>query len=217
MTEVTSISAEPRDRAGKGAARATRRAGRIPAVIYGEKQEPVLISLEPRGFVKEYQRSGFFAKLVDITVDGKTHRTLPRDVQVHPVTDQPIHVDFMRVGAHTRITVGVPVQFVNQEKAPGIKRGGLLNIVRHEIELLCSADNIPDHILVDLEGYEIGDTIHASKIKLPEGTRATITDRDFTIASIAAPSAVREESVAAAAAAGTEPAAAPAAETKAGT
>jgi large subunit ribosomal protein L25 len=220
MTEVTSLSAEPRDRAGKGAARATRRAGRIPAVIYGEKQEPVLISLEPRSFVKEYHRAGFFAKLVDITVDGKTHRTLPRDVQVHPVTDQPIHADFMRVGAQTRITVAVPVQFVNHDKAPGIKRGGLLNVVRHEIDMVCSADNIPDHITVDLEGFDIGDSIHVSQIKLPEGARPTITDRDFTVASIAAPSAVREESVAAAAAAaaggGEVAAATPAAETKAG-
>jgi large subunit ribosomal protein L25 len=200
MTEVNSIGAEPRDRAGKGAARQTRREGRIPAVIYGDKQEPVMISLEPRSFTKEFHRPGFFAKLLDITVDGKTHRTLPRDVQVHPVSEHPLHADFMRVGADTRITVGIPVRFINQERAPGIKRGGLLNVVRHEIELVCRADNIPDHIDVDLDGLEIGDSIHISAVTIPEGTRLTI-ERNFTIASIAPPSAVREEAQAAAAAA----------------
>jgi large subunit ribosomal protein L25 len=203
MTDVVNLAAEARDRAGKGAARATRRDGRVPAVIYGDKKEPLLISLEPRALVRELHRPGFFAKLVDVTVGGETHRTLPRDVQLHPVTDMPLHVDFMRVGAHTRITVEIPVRFVDQEKSPGLKRGGLLNIVRHEIEMLCSADNIPDHIDVSLEGREIGDSIHISAVKLPEGARPTIADRDFTIATLAAPSAVREEAAAAAAAAAT--------------
>lgn len=193
MTEIIALAAERRDRAGKGAARATRRAGRIPAVIYGDGKEPVLISLEPRSFSKVLHREGFFAKLLDITVDGETHRTLPRDVQLHPVTDAPLHVDFMRVSGKTKITVGVPVRFVNHEKAPGLKRGGILNVVRHDLELICTADNIPDNITVDLEGYDIGDTIHFSSVTLPEGTRPVISDRDFTIASIAAPSAVREE------------------------
>jgi large subunit ribosomal protein L25 len=175
----------------------------VPAVIYGDKKEPLLISLEPRALVRELHRPGFFAKLVDVTIGGETHRTLPRDVQLHPVTDMPLHVDFMRVGAHTRITVEIPVRFVDQEKSPGLKRGGLLNIVRHEIEMLCSADNIPDHIDVSLEGREIGDSIHISAVKLPEGARPTIADRDFTIATLAAPSAVREEAAAAAAAAAT--------------
>src|SRR5689334_4772990 len=137
MTEIITLSAERRDRAGKGAARATRRAGRVPAVIYGDKKEPLLISLEPRALSRELQKPGFFAKLLNLTVDGETVRTLPRDVQVHPVSDAPLHVDFMRVGASTKITVAVPVQFVNQDKSPGLKRGGSLNIVRHEIELVC--------------------------------------------------------------------------------
>jgi large subunit ribosomal protein L25 len=207
MTEIIALAAERRDRAGKGAARATRRAGRIPAVIYGDGKEPVLISLEPRSFSKVLHREGFFAKLLDITVDGETHRTLPRDVQLHPVTDAPLHVDFMRVSGKTKITVGVPVRFVNHEKAPGLKRGGILNVVRHDLELICTADNIPDNITVDLEGYDIGDTIHFSSVTLPEGTRPVISDRDFTIASIAAPSAVREEAREAAAASAEAPAA----------
>ncbi|MBX6368775.1 MAG: 50S ribosomal protein L25/general stress protein Ctc [Rhodospirillales bacterium] len=207
MTEIIALAAERRDRAGKGAARATRRAGRIPAVIYGDGKEPILISLEPRSFSKVLHREGFFAKLLDITIDGETHRTLPRDVQLHPVSDAPLHADFMRVSAKTRITVGVPVHFINHEKAPGLKRGGILNIVRHDLELICTADNIPDAITVDLEGYDIGDSIHISAVTLPEGTRSAITDRDFTIASIAAPSAVREEAREAAAASAEAPAA----------
>jgi large subunit ribosomal protein L25 len=203
MTDIIARAAEPRDRAGKGAARATRRLGRVPAVIYGDKKEPVLVSLEPRALLKEVRKPGFFAKLLDITVNGTTHRTLPRDVQLHPVSDLPIHADFMRVGPNTRITVDVPVHFINQDKAPGLKRGGLLNVVRHEIELLCSADNIPERLVIDLDGLDIGDSVHISAVKLPEGTRPTIGDRDFTVASIAAPTVVREESQAAAAASAT--------------
>jgi large subunit ribosomal protein L25 len=204
MTDVVNLAAEARDRAGKGAARATRRAGRVPAVIYGDRKEPLLVSLEPRALVRELHKPGFFAKLVDVTVGGETHRTLPRDVQLHPVSDMPLHVDFMRVGADTRITVEIPVRFVDQEKSSGLKRGGLLNIVRHEIEMVCSADNIPDHIDISLEGREIGDSIHISAVKLPEGVRPVIADRDFTVATLVAPSAVREEAAAAAAAAATE-------------
>jgi large subunit ribosomal protein L25 len=202
MTQIITLSAERRDRAGKGAARATRRAGRVPAVIYGDKKEPLLISLEPRSLVRELQKPGFFAKLLDLTVDGETYRTLPRDVQVHPVSDAPLHVDFMRVGASTKITVAVPVQFINQDKSPGLKRGGSLNIVRHEIELVCAADNIPDRIVVDLNGVDINESIHISAVKLPEGTHPTITDRDFTVASVAPPTVVREEAAQATSAAG---------------
>src|SRR6185437_2671403 len=209
MADILTISAEPRDRAGKGAARATRRAGRIPGVIYGDKKDPLLVSLEPREFGKVLRREGFFAKLLDVTVDGATHRTLPRDVQLDPVSDAPLHVDFMRVGPQTRVTVGIPVHFVNNEKAPGLKRGGILNIVRHEIELVCRADSIPDHIAVDLDGYDIGESVHISAVKLPEGAKPTI-ERDFTIASIAAPTVVREEQAAAAAAAATTEGEAPA-------
>lgn len=200
MADIVTIRAEARDRAGKGAARATRRAGRVPGVIYGEKQPPVLISVDPRDITAQMHKQGFFARLVNIELDGAAHRVLPRDVQLHPVTDKPEHVDFMRVGAHTQITVAIPVVFANQERSPGIRRGGILNVVRHEIELVCSVDNIPDRITVDIEGLDIGDTVHISRVTLPQGTKAAIS-RDFTVASIAAPTAVREEQAAAAAAA----------------
>jgi large subunit ribosomal protein L25 len=208
MAEIATIRAETRERAGKGAARATRRAGRVPAVIYGDKKEPVLVSLDPREFDRVLRKPGFFAKLLDVTLDGATHRTLPRDVQLHPVNEQALHVDFMRVGANTRVTVAVPVRFVNQDKAPGIKRGGIVNVVRHEIDLVCRADNIPEFLTVDLEGIDIGDSVHINQVKLPEGTVSAISGRDYTIASIAAPTVVREEQAAAAAAAAVAAAAA---------
>jgi len=213
MPEITTLSAEPRARAGKGATRATRRAGRVPGIIYGDNKEPVLISLEPRELSRALASRSFLATLVDVKVDGAVHRTLPRDVQYHPATDAPLHVDFMRVGSHARVTVTVPVVFINPEMSPGIRRGGILNIVRHGIELDCPVDAIPDQLIVELNGLEIGDSIHNSRVIVPEGCRPTITERDFTIASVAASSAVREEAAAAAAAppAPEEPAAAPAA------
>jgi large subunit ribosomal protein L25 len=198
MPEITVLSAEPRAGAGKGAARATRRSGRIPGIIYGDKKEPVLISLEPRELSRALANRGFFATLVDIKLDGTVHRTLPREVQRHPATDAPLHVDFMRVGGHTRVTVTVPVVFNNPEMSPGIRRGGILNIVRHGIELSCPVDKIPDQLVVELNGLEIGDSIHISRVIIPEDCHPTITERDFTIASIAASSAVREEAAAAA-------------------
>ena len=213
MPEITTLSAEPRARAGKGATRAARRAGRVPGIIYGDNKEPVLISLEPRELSRALASRSFLATLVDVKVDGAVHRTLPRDVQYHPATDAPLHVDFMRVGSHARVTVTVPVVFINPEMSPGIRRGGILNIVRHGIELDCPVDAIPDQLIVELNGLEIGDSIHISRVIVPEGCRPTITERDFTIASVAASSAVREEAAAAAAAppAPEEPAAAPAA------
>jgi large subunit ribosomal protein L25 len=198
MPEITTLSAEPRARAGKGAARAARRMGRIPGIIYGDSKEPVLISLEPRELSRALANRGFFATLVDLAVDGVVHRTLPRDVQYHPATDKPLHIDFMRVGGHTQVTVTVPVVFANPEMSPGIRRGGILNIVRHGIELSCPVDRIPDQLVVDLSGLEIGDSLHISRVTIPEGCRPTITERDFTIASIAASSAVREEAATAA-------------------
>jgi len=204
MPEIASLSAELRDRAGKGAARATRRLGRVPAIIYGDRRDPVLISLEPRELSRALARPGFFATLVDVQVDGTAHRSLPRDIQYHPVTDTPLHVDFMRVGAGARITVSIPVAFVNQERSPGLRRGGILNVVRHGIDMVCEVENIPDRLVVDLTGLDIGDSIHISAVTLPEGARPTITDRDFTIASIAASSAVREEAAASASGAAAE-------------
>jgi large subunit ribosomal protein L25 len=200
MPEITTLSAELRASAGKGAARATRRSGRVPGIIYGDSKEPVLISLERRELSRALANRSFFVTLVDVKIDGTTHRALPREVQHHPATDAPLHIDFMRVGGDTQVTVTVPVVFINPEMSPGIRRGGILNIVRHGIELSCPVDKIPEQLVVELNGLEIGDSIHISRVIIPEGCRPTISERDFTIASIAASSAVREEAAAAAAA-----------------
>lgn len=193
MSEATVLAAEVRERAGKGVARQTRRAGRIPAVIYGNKEKPVTISLDRLKFERILRTPGFFTHLFDVKVGESSYHVLPRDVQFDPVTDVPIHVDFLRVSKEARVTVAVPVEFVNAEKSPGLKRGGMLNIVRHEIEVECGAEEIPEHITVDLEGYDLGDSIHISSVKLPAGVAPTITDRDFTVATIASPSAVKSE------------------------
>jgi large subunit ribosomal protein L25 len=188
MAEVHSLTAERRERAGKGGARATRRAGRIPAIVYGDGQDPAMLSVDPRALSLALHKAGFFATLFDLKIDGETTRVLPRGVQLDPVSDKPIHVDFMRVSAGSRVHVQVPVVFRNDVASPGLKRGGVLNIVRHEIEVVCAPDLIPQELVVDLTGLEIGDSVHISAIALPEGVRPTITDRDFTVATIAAPS-----------------------------
>lgn len=193
MTKIIPLGAEKRERAGKGTARQTRRDGRIPAVIYGGKQAPVSISLEKFEFNRVLHQPGFFTHLYDVTVDGTAHRVLPRDVQFHPVTDFPLHVDFLRVTSDTRVVVHVPVEFVNQDKSPGLKRGAVLNVVRHELDLEVPADNIPEHITISCEGFDVGDSIHISAVQLPEGVRSTITDRDFTIATLVAPSGLKSE------------------------
>lgn len=187
MTQIIALAATARDRAGKGTARATRRAGSIPAVIYGNKEKPVMIALDTTKFTREIHRPGFFTHLFDITVDGVTHRVLPRDVQLDPVYDRPLHADFLRVSDTTEITLKVPVEFTNVETCPGIKKGGVLNVVRHDIEVFAKAGDLPEKIVVDLAGFEVGASVHISSVKLPEGVRPTITDRDFTVATIAAP------------------------------
>jgi large subunit ribosomal protein L25 len=198
MPETTTLSAERRVLAGKGAARAARRAGRVPGIIYGGDQEPLPISLEPRELSRVLARRGFLATVVEVNVDGAVHRSLPRDVQYHPVSDAPLHVDFMRVGANSQVTVTVPVVFVNPEMSIGLRRGGILNIVSHGIAVICRVDDIPEKLVVDLNGLDIGDSVHISAVEFPPGSRPAITDPAFTIASIAASSAVREEAAAAA-------------------
>lgn len=220
MADVMSLPARARDRAGKGAARSTRRAGLVPGVVYGNKESPLLIAMEPRHLVPQVSKNGFFTRIFELDIDGKKQRVLPRDVQFHPVTDRPEHVDFLRVSASTRVTVSVPVRITNEAAAPGIKKGGVVNIVRHTVDLVCQADKIPPAIVIDLTGKEIGDSIHISHIPLPEGVVPAIRDRDFTIATVAAPTVQTEEApvaaAAAAAAAPAEGAAAPAADAKAG-
>ena len=193
MAEISIIAAQRRERAGKGPARAARRAGRVPGVIYGSKKDPSMVTLDPRELDRELQTGAFLATIYDVQIDRDKERVLPRDVQFDPVTDRPIHVDFLRVSATSSVTVQVPVNFLNEEESPGLKRGGLLNVVRHEIEMNCRADAIPSSIDIDLAGLDIGDSVHISMISLPDGVAPTITDRVFTIATIAAPTVVQEE------------------------
>jgi large subunit ribosomal protein L25 len=192
MATAHKLNAELRDRAGKGAARAVRRAGRVPGVIYGNKQEPVLISVNPVDLMKEIQQPGFFSHVYEVQVGSDSYKVLARDLQVHPINDLPTHVDFMRFSAKTRLAVEVYVEFINEDTCPGLKEGGVLNVVRHEVELRCSPDSIPESLIADLAGLEIGDSVHISNITLPENVDLTITDRDFTIATIAAPTVYTE-------------------------
>ena len=195
MADIQTIAAASRDRGGKGTARAARRAGKVPAVIYGNNEEPILITIDRIKLEQEINKSGFLIRLLDVEVDDKKHRVLPRDTQFHPVTDRPMHVDFLRYSAERKLTVEVPVRFLNEDDSPGLKTGGVINIVRHAVEVSCVADSIPKNFEIDLAGLEIGDSIHASALSLSEGVELTITDRDFTIATIAAPTvmAVEEE------------------------
>ena len=190
MSDALTLPAEARERAGKGASRALRREGRVPAVIYGEKKTPELIHVSYKEVFALYQTGTFMSHVLDVEIGGKKERVIPRDVQFEPVRDFIIHVDFLRLGKNATIVVDVPVHFHNHEASPGIKGGGVLNIVRHEIELSCPADAIPEQIDIDLKGCEMGDSIHISAVKLPGNVTPTITDRDFTIATIAAPAAV---------------------------
>jgi large subunit ribosomal protein L25 len=193
MSEQLTLSAASRERAGKGASRALRNEGRVPAVIYGGNQEPTTIHVEEKALVKALMTGHFFSSVIAVDLDGKAHTTLAKDVAFHPITDRPLHVDFYRVSKDTKVTVEVPVAFVNEAASPGLKRGGVLNIVRHEVELACDASHIPEELVIDLTGFDVGESIHISSVKLPEGTAPTITDRDFTIATIAAPSALKSK------------------------
>ena len=192
MAVVETVPASHRDGAGKGSARQARRDGQVPAVIYGNKEEPIMLTLERRLLIKELDNPQFFIQLVDIEIDGTKHRVLPRDVQFHPVSDTPMHVDFLRFDPKRKITAAVPVVFEGEDVSPGLKSGGVLNIVRYEVEVLCTADNIPPELILQLAGLEVGDSMHASAVTLPEGVEFVITDRDFTIATIAAPTIVIE-------------------------
>ena len=214
MTQATTLVATARTKNTKKTVSDIRANGHVPAVIYGDKQAPALIAVEDKILMRHLETSGFMTHLFDLEIDGKKHRVLPRDVQFHPVTDRVLHVDFLRVSAHTRVRVSIPVAFLNADKSPGIKRGGTLNIVHHEIEILCAPDKIPTRFEVSLEGLPINAAIHLSALNLPKDITLTTHEKDFTIATIAVPSAIRSEadSTATAPAAG---AAAPAAATPA--
>lgn len=191
MSDALNLPAEARERAGKGASRALRRDGRTPAVIYGGKEEPTLIHVEQKELVRQLMTGHFMNSIVNIEIGGKTVRTLPKDVAFHPVTDRPTHVDFLRLTGDSQVTVQVPVVFVNEDASPGLKKGGVLNVVRHEIEVVCPADQIPDEIQIDVTGRDVGESIHISSVTLPKGVASAITDRDFTIATLVAPSALK--------------------------
>ena len=194
MSEQLTLSAETRERAGKGASRELRNSGRVPAVVYGANQEPLSIHVEEKLLAKMLSTGHFMNSVVMIEVaSGGTARTLPKDVQFHPVTDRPLHVDFLRISEHSKVTVAVPIVFINEEQSRGLKRGGVLNAVRHELELVCDAAEIPDHIDIDLSGLNIGDSLHISAVKLPQGVESAITDRDFTIATIVPSSGMTED------------------------
>jgi large subunit ribosomal protein L25 len=192
MAQSYELAATVRDRVGKGAARALRREQKIPAVIYGDGKAALPIALPQKEVSLKLLAGGFLTTVATIDVGGDKIRVLPRDYQVDPVRDQLIHIDFLRITAGDTIAVEVPVHFLNEAASPGLKRGGVLNIVRHQVELECPADAIPANIEVDLTGLEIGDSVHISSVKLPEGVTPTIRDRDFTIATIAAPAVLTE-------------------------
>jgi large subunit ribosomal protein L25 len=210
MAETTKVVAKQRDRAGKGGARSSRREGLIPAVIYGDKQAPVMIAVEPKSIEREIHKEGFFNHRLKIDVEGTDYDVLPRDVQVDPVTDRPLHLDFLRIGPDSLITVQVPVHFKNEGAAPGIKRGGVLNIVLHEITVRTRAASIPEYFEVDLTGLEIGHSIHLSSLAIPADVRVVTRDKNATVASIAAPTVVRDTATSTDAAAPADGAAAPA-------
>jgi large subunit ribosomal protein L25 len=187
------LKAEAREQVGKGSARAVRRNGKVPAVIYGDKQAPLSIALGYKDLYYKIHGGGFLTTVATIDLDGKKIQVLPKAYQLDPVKDTPVHVDFLRVGKDTEVNVLVPVHFINEEDSPGLKRGGVLNIVRHEVEFHCPANAIPDSITMDLTGTDIGDSLHISAVKLPAGVRPVISDRDFTIATIAGSSAMKSE------------------------
>ena len=191
MSDQLTLSAEARETAGKGASRALRREGRVPCVIYGAGEAPTGVHVEEKALLKALHTGHFMNSVVMVDVGGAPVRTLPKDVAFHPVSDRPLHVDFLRISEHSKVTINVPVHFINEEQSPGIKRGAVLNVVRHELELICDAAEMPDQITIDLTGTDVGDSIHISAVTLPKGVESAITERDFTIATIVAPSALK--------------------------
>lgn len=192
MSENNTFSATVRERVGKGAARETRRQGMIPAVIYGDKKPAIPITLPYKAINERIHAGGFLTSIMTIDVNGDKVRVIPKAFDLDPVRDFPIHIDFLRISKGATVTVNIPVNFINEEDSPGIKRGGVVNIVRHEVELECKIDAIPENLVCDLTGLEISDTVHISDIELPEGAKPTIRDRDFTIATIAAPAGMTD-------------------------
>ena len=191
MSETLYLSAEPREKVGKGASRVLRRAGRTPAVVYGGNLEPLAVHLEEKAVKKALGTGHFLNSIVELTIGDLVVRTLPKDVAFHPVSDRPEHIDFLRVSATHAVHVKVPVLFINEEASPGIKKGGVLNIVAHELELIAIPESIPNDITVDLTGLDVGASIHMHDIVLPDGCKVITHEADATIATIVAPSALK--------------------------
>lgn len=191
MAEMNTLPVSARAGVGKGAARAARREGLVPGVIYGGGKDPVAINVKHNLLLKALKRGKFLSTLLELDLGDEKVKVIPRDVQRDVVLDLPTHVDFLRLSERSRINLFVPVEFLNHEKSPGLKKGGVLNVVRHDVELKVRAGNIPEQLTCDLEGWEVGDSIHISSIPLPEGAKLVIQDRDFTVATIAAPSGLR--------------------------
>ena len=204
VNEVAVLQAEIREGSGKGVARALRRDNKIPAIIYGGNKEEIKMATPLKEFFLEFRRGGFKSKLLELDFGKEKIRVVPRDVQVHPVTEAPIHADFLRVENDTKVHVFIKVKFLNSEQSPGLKRGGVLNIIRREVELICRADSIPALLEIDLTGVKIGDSLHAHSIHFPDGVEPAIKDRDFTIAAIVGRSMKTEEEEDAEAAAAAE-------------
>ncbi|MFO0991708.1 MAG: 50S ribosomal protein L25/general stress protein Ctc [Hyphomicrobiales bacterium] len=199
MSKIVNLKATARGQGGKGASRAVRREGRVPAVVYGDKKEPQMVSLAYNELQPHVQSGRFLSTLIDLEIEGATVRAIPRDIQFEPVRDFITHVDFLRLGKNARIAVAIPVHFKNQEICPGIKKGGVLNIVSHELELYCPADFIPDDIVIDLANLEMNKSVHIGDVQLPANVTPVSRDRDLTIATITAPGGVQEGEVAVAA------------------
>ena len=193
MSTDNTLKARARKRVGKGASRELRRNKQVPAVIYGDNKDPIAIALDAKEMTTRIHSGGFMITVFNIDVDGESHRVLAKDYQLDPVRDFLQHIDFFRITKGSTLVVEIPVNFVNEEESPGISRGGVLNVVRHTIEVECRASEIPESITVDLTGLEIGDSLNISSITLPDGVKATIDDRDFTIATVAAPAVLGEE------------------------
>lgn len=193
MSDNNVFEAQLRERTGKGASREYRRNSMVPAVIYGDKKDPISIVLPYKELSMAMHAGGFMNTIAIIKVDGQEHRVLPKDYQLEPVRDFIEHVDFLRVSKNTVVTVEIPVNFENEEDCPGLKKGGVLNVVRFAVEVNCPADSIPESFSVDLLPFDLGDSINISSVKLPEGVEPTITDRDFTIATIASPAGLKSE------------------------
>ncbi|MBN4066340.1 MAG: 50S ribosomal protein L25/general stress protein Ctc [Hyphomicrobiales bacterium] len=193
MSNSNELTAQARERVGKGAARELRRNNMVPAVIYGDKKPPLSIALPAKEVTMKIHAGGFMTNILSIDVDGTVHQALPKDYQLHPVSDRVIHVDLLRVSDKTIVTVEVPVHFINDETCPGIKVGGVLNVVRHTVEVTCPATDIPEAFVIDLSTLELGDSANISMVDLPNGVEPTITDRDFTIATIAIPAGLRSD------------------------